>query len=138
MNNNSSLVKISKNIIDKIMLSLAWLILFKNVVLYLIILGLFIKLIPIPTIKNFLPFLKIVSCRIPQTFFLSIRISFGFFIVMEDLILFDIIRGLLPSSTLTNMFIFGNGRFFESLISKLRVQSLSELNYSIILFMLLN
>ena len=41
---------------------------------------------------------------------------------------FDIIRGLLPSSTLTNMGIFGNGRFFETLISKLRVESLLELN----------
>lgn len=41
---------------------------------------------------------------------------------------FDIIRGLLPSSTLTNMGIFGNGRFFETIISKLRVESLLELN----------
>ena len=41
---------------------------------------------------------------------------------------FDIIRGLLPSSTLTNMGVFGNGRFFETLISKLKVDSLGELN----------
>jgi len=41
---------------------------------------------------------------------------------------FDIIRGLLPASTLTNMGIFGNGRFFETLISKLRTQPLDELN----------
>jgi len=41
---------------------------------------------------------------------------------------FDIIRGLLPSSTLTNMGVFGNGRFFETLITKLRSESLGELN----------
>ena len=41
---------------------------------------------------------------------------------------FDIIRGLLPSSTLTNMGVFGNGRFFENLITKLRMNSLGELN----------
>ena len=41
---------------------------------------------------------------------------------------FDIIRGLLPSSTLTNMGVFGNGRFFETLITKLRSESLEELN----------
>jgi len=41
---------------------------------------------------------------------------------------FDIIRGLLPAATLTNMGVFGNGRFFETLISKLKVDSLLELN----------
>ena len=41
---------------------------------------------------------------------------------------FDIIRGLLPSSTLTNMGIFGNGRFFEILIMKLRTAPFRELN----------
>ena len=41
---------------------------------------------------------------------------------------FDIIRGLLPAATLTNMGVFGNGRFFENLISKLKVDSLFELN----------
>jgi thymidylate synthase ThyX len=38
----------------------------------------------------------------------------------------DSLRGLLPASTLTNMGVFGNGRFFESLIQKLRVSPLSE------------
>ena len=41
---------------------------------------------------------------------------------------FDITRGLLPAATLTNMGVFGNGRFFENLISKLKVDSLLELN----------
>jgi len=41
---------------------------------------------------------------------------------------FDIIRGLLPSATLTNMGVFGNGRFFESLIMKLRTEPFGELN----------
>ena len=40
---------------------------------------------------------------------------------------FDVIRGLLPASTLTNMGIFGNGRFFEALLSKLQTYPLSEL-----------
>ncbi|MCE2983757.1 MAG: FAD-dependent thymidylate synthase [Parachlamydia sp.] len=39
----------------------------------------------------------------------------------------DCLRGLLPSSTLTNMGIFGNGRFYEQLIHKLNCQNLSEL-----------
>ncbi len=39
----------------------------------------------------------------------------------------DCIRGLLPASTLTNMGVFGNGRFFESLLHKLHSSNLSEL-----------
>lgn len=39
----------------------------------------------------------------------------------------DCLRGLLPASTLTNMGVFGNGRFFESLIQKLNAANLSEL-----------
>ena len=41
---------------------------------------------------------------------------------------FDIIRGLLPAATLTNMGVFGNGRFFETLIMKLRTEPFVELN----------
>ena len=40
---------------------------------------------------------------------------------------FDVIRGLLPASTLTNLGIFGNGRFFETFISKMRLSPLQEL-----------
>lgn len=39
----------------------------------------------------------------------------------------DCLRGLLPSSTLTNMGVFGNGRFFEGLIQKLNSHNLSEM-----------
>ncbi|MDH4225118.1 MAG: FAD-dependent thymidylate synthase [Deltaproteobacteria bacterium] len=39
---------------------------------------------------------------------------------------FDALRGLLPASTLTNMGIFGNGRFFESLLVRLRLSGLAE------------
>lgn len=39
----------------------------------------------------------------------------------------DLLRGLLPASSLTNMGVFGNGRFFENLIKKLSVNNLSEL-----------
>lgn len=39
----------------------------------------------------------------------------------------DCLRGLLPASTLTNMGIFGNGRFYEQLIQKLNGHALIEL-----------
>ncbi len=39
----------------------------------------------------------------------------------------DCLRGLLPSSTLTNMGVYGNGRFFENMIQKLSCHNLSEL-----------
>lgn len=38
----------------------------------------------------------------------------------------DCLRGLLPAGTLTNMGIYGNGRFFEQLIHKLHVSNLAE------------
>jgi len=38
----------------------------------------------------------------------------------------DSLRGLLPASALTNMGVFGNGRFFESLIQKLNCHTLAE------------
>lgn len=39
----------------------------------------------------------------------------------------DTLRGLLPAGTLTNMGIYGNGRFFEMLLHKLHCQNLVEL-----------
>lgn len=39
----------------------------------------------------------------------------------------DCLRGILPAATLTNMGIFGNGRFWENLINKLHCQNLVEL-----------
>ncbi|WP_068468660.1 FAD-dependent thymidylate synthase [Candidatus Protochlamydia phocaeensis] len=39
----------------------------------------------------------------------------------------DCLRGLLPAGTLTNMGIYGNGRFFEQLIHRLNCQNLAEL-----------
>ena len=39
----------------------------------------------------------------------------------------DCLRGLLPASTLTNMGIYGNGRFFEHLIHDLTVHPLAEM-----------
>lgn len=39
----------------------------------------------------------------------------------------DCLRGLLPASALTNMGMFGNGRFFEGLIQKLNSHNLSEM-----------
>ena len=42
----------------------------------------------------------------------------------------DCLRGLLPASTMTNMGVYGNGRFFESLIAKLQCSPLAELQES--------
>lgn len=39
----------------------------------------------------------------------------------------DCLRGLLPASTLTNMGVYGNGRFFEQLLHKLHCHNLAEL-----------
>lgn len=39
----------------------------------------------------------------------------------------DCLRGLLPASTLTNLGVFGNGRFFEHLIQKLMSNTLVEM-----------
>ncbi len=39
----------------------------------------------------------------------------------------DCLRGLLPASALTNMGVFGNGRFFESLLQKLHSHNLAEM-----------
>jgi thymidylate synthase ThyX len=39
----------------------------------------------------------------------------------------DCVRGLLPASTLTNIGLFGNGRFYEGLLHKLHIQNLAEL-----------
>jgi len=39
----------------------------------------------------------------------------------------DCLRGLLPASTMTNMGVFGNGRFYETLLHKLSCNNLVEL-----------
>lgn len=39
----------------------------------------------------------------------------------------DCLRGLLPASAMTNMGIYGNGRFYESLIQRLNAHNLAEL-----------
>ncbi len=39
----------------------------------------------------------------------------------------DCLRGLLPASAMTNMGVFGNGRFFESLLQKLNGHNLAEM-----------
>lgn len=39
----------------------------------------------------------------------------------------DCLRGLLPASTMTNMGVYGNGRFFENLLHKLHCHNLTEM-----------
>ena len=50
----------------------------KFVVGWFLILGLLIRLTPIPTIKNSFPETEIISCKIPLIFFLLINKSLGF------------------------------------------------------------
>ncbi len=39
----------------------------------------------------------------------------------------DCLRGLLPASAMTNMGVYGNGRFFEGLVNKLNTHNLTEM-----------
>ncbi len=39
----------------------------------------------------------------------------------------DCLRGLLPAGTLTNMGVYGNGRFYEQLLHKLQISNLAEM-----------
>ena len=41
-------------------------------------------------------------------------------------LVFDCLRGLLPAATLTNLGFYGNGRFFESLLMKMRLHPFEE------------
>ena len=76
------------------------------------------------TYKNLIPKL---TTEIAKSFPHDPAISKGAYNAALRAKVLDCLRGLLPASTLTNMGVFGNGRFFETLIQKLGVNSLSEL-----------
>ena len=40
----------------------------------------------------------------------------------------DVLRGMLPASTLTNVGLFGNGRYYQGLLTRLYSDSLPESN----------
>jgi len=54
------------------------------------------------------------------------NISYGAYKAALRAKVLDCLRGLLPASTLTNLGVFGNGRFFENLIKKLSSNNLTE------------
>lgn len=68
-----------------------------------------------------------VTAIIEQRFPKDPTISKGAYAAALRAKVLDCLRGLLPASTLTNMGISGNGRFFEQLIHKLNCQNLNEL-----------
>ncbi len=54
-------------------------------------------------------------------------ISKGAYVAALRAKVLDCLRGLLPASTLTNMGVFGNGRFFESLLQRMGLHNLVEM-----------
>ncbi len=68
-----------------------------------------------------------VTTHISSTFPKTAQISEGAYQAALRAKVLDCLRGLLPASTLTNMGIFGNGRFYESIIQKLNGNSLIEM-----------
>lgn len=77
------------------------------------------------TYSNLIPRL---TTKIAETFPHDPNVSKGAYNAALRAKVLDCLRGLLPASTYTNMGVFGNGRFFETLIQKLGVNQLSELN----------
>lgn len=68
-----------------------------------------------------------LTAQIEQTFPKDPAISTAAYTAALRAKVLDCLRGLLPASALTNMGVFGNGRFFESLIQKLQYNNLAEM-----------
>jgi thymidylate synthase ThyX len=68
-----------------------------------------------------------LMARIEQGFPKEPAISKGAYTAALRAKVLDCLRGLLPASTLTNMGVFGNGRFYEGLLQKLNSHDLSEM-----------
>jgi thymidylate synthase ThyX len=68
-----------------------------------------------------------LTARIEQGFPKDPSISKGAYTAALRAKVLDCLRGLLPSSALTNMGVFGNGRFYESLLQKLNSHNLAEM-----------
>jgi Predicted alternative thymidylate synthase len=76
------------------------------------------------TYSNLIPPL---TAQIEQTFPKDPAISTTAYTAALRAKVLDCLRGLLPASAMTNMGVFGNGRFFESLIQKLQYHNLAEM-----------
>ncbi len=68
-----------------------------------------------------------LTARIEQGFSKDPTISKGAYTAALRAKVLDCLRGLLPASALTNMGLFGNGRFYESLLQKLSCHNLAEM-----------
>jgi thymidylate synthase ThyX len=68
-----------------------------------------------------------LTAHIEKTFVKDPEISKGAYTAALRAKVLDCLRGLLPASALTNMGVFGNGRFFETLIQKLNCHNLAEM-----------
>lgn len=68
-----------------------------------------------------------MTARIEQNFPKDPSVSKSAYTAALRAKVLDCLRGLLPASALTNMGVFGNGRFFESLLQKLNSHNLAEM-----------
>jgi thymidylate synthase ThyX len=69
------------------------------------------------------PLTELMEIRFPKEPEVS-KVAYGAALRAKVL---DCLRGLLPASALTNVGLYGNGRFFENLIQKLNCHSLAEM-----------
>lgn len=68
-----------------------------------------------------------LTAQIEQTFPKDPAISKSAYTAALRAKVLDCLRGLLPASAMTNMGVFGNGRFFEGLLQKLNAHNLAEM-----------
>jgi thymidylate synthase ThyX len=68
-----------------------------------------------------------LTAHIEQGFPKDSTISKGAYTAALRAKVLDCLRGLLPASAMTNMGVFGNGRFFEALLQKMGSHSLAEM-----------
>jgi len=71
--------------------------------------------------------IPVLTAKIEQGFPKDPAISKGAYTAALRAKVLDCLRGLLPTAALTNMGVFGNGRFYESLLQKLNCHDLSEM-----------
>ncbi len=68
-----------------------------------------------------------LTARIEQSFPKDPTVSKSAYTAALRAKVLDCLRGLLPASAMTNMGVFGNGRFFETLLQKLNSHNLAEM-----------
>lgn len=71
--------------------------------------------------------IPLLTAKIEQTFVREESVSKSAYAAALRAKVLDCLRGLLPASAMTNMGVFGNGRFFEGLLQKLDAHPLAEM-----------